>query len=68
MLYQVTRSSNRWANPLVDAGMPVEGASKVTSESIKMATLLVTTLPILLVYPFLQKYFVKGAMLGALKE
>jgi putative aldouronate transport system permease protein len=28
---------------------------------------MVSTLPILLVYPFLQKYFVKGVMIGALK-
>lgn len=37
-------------------------------ESIKYATIVVATLPILLVYPFLQKYFVKGVMIGALKE
>jgi len=41
--------------------------SKVTAESIKMATLIVATLPILCVYPFLQKYFVKGMMIGAVK-
>lgn len=43
------------------------GARTVTSESIKMAMLIVTTLPILCIYPFLQKYFVKGIMLGSLK-
>jgi ABC-type glycerol-3-phosphate transport system permease component len=32
-----------------------------------MATVTLTTLPILLVYPFLQKYFTKGIMLGAIK-
>lgn len=37
-------------------------------ETIKAAAILFTTLPILIVYPFLQKYFVKGAMLGSLKE
>ncbi len=41
--------------------------SNVTSNSIKYATMVVTTLPIVLVYPFLQKYFVKGVMLGAVK-
>ena len=39
-----------------------------TSESVKSATLIVTTLPIILVYPFLQKYFIKGVTLGAVKE
>ena len=38
-----------------------------TSESIKAATLIVTTLPIILVYPFVQKYFVTGVMVGAVK-
>ncbi len=39
----------------------------VTSQSIKMATMVVTTLPIVLAYPFLQKYFVKGLMIGSIK-
>ena len=37
------------------------------SETIKYSTIVITTLPILFVYPFLQKYFVKGVMVGALK-
>ena len=37
------------------------------SENIKYATILVATVPILLVYPFIQKYFVKGVMIGAVK-
>ncbi len=39
-----------------------------TSESIKAATLIITTLPIIMVYPFLQKYFISGVTLGAVKE
>lgn len=38
-----------------------------TPEAIKAATTIVATLPILLVYPFVQKYFVKGVMIGSLK-
>lgn len=37
------------------------------SETMKMATVIICTVPILVVYPFLQKYFVKGVMLGAVK-
>ncbi len=37
------------------------------SETIKHATIIVSTLPILCSYPYLQKYFVKGVMIGALK-
>ena len=40
----------------------------VTSEGIKMATMMVTVGPIILVYPFFQKYFVKGMTLGSIKE
>lgn len=39
----------------------------VSSESVRMATAMVATIPILLVYPFVQKYFVKGMMIGAVK-
>ncbi|MBQ9326563.1 MAG: carbohydrate ABC transporter permease [Clostridia bacterium] len=36
-------------------------------QSIKMAVIVVSTVPIMCIYPFLQKYFVKGVMVGALK-
>lgn len=36
-------------------------------QSVKMAVIIVGTLPILLVYPFLQKHFAKGALLGSIK-
>lgn len=39
----------------------------VNQESIKAATIVYSTLPILLVYPWLQKYFVKGVMIGSVK-
>jgi putative aldouronate transport system permease protein len=48
---------------------PVAGEVIVsTPEMMKAGIILFATLPILIVYPFLQKYFVKGAMLGSLKE
>ena len=37
------------------------------ADTIKFATTVVATMPILLLYPFLQKYFVKGAMIGSVK-
>lgn len=45
----------------------LESAAQTTPESLRMATLMVATLPILCVYPFLQKYFVKGVMIGSVK-
>ena len=44
-----------------------EIGTKQTSETIKAAVTMVTALPILMVYPFIQKYFVKGVMVGSLK-
>jgi putative aldouronate transport system permease protein len=41
--------------------------TQVMTQSLKMATVAVSTIPILLVYPWLQKYFVKGVMLGSIK-
>lgn len=40
----------------------------VYTTSVKMAIVVVTTAPILIVYPFVQKYFTKGIMFGAVKE
>ncbi len=44
------------------------GDREAIGESVKYATVMVATLPILFIYPFLQKYFVKGVMIGAIKE
>ncbi len=41
--------------------------SAVTSQALRLATMVITTFPIVCVYPFLQKYFVKGLLLGAIK-
>ena len=45
-----------------------EVMAAVSPESVKMAITMVVTVPILVVYPFLQKYFVKGMTLGAVKS
>ncbi len=42
--------------------------NSVTVRSIQMATMMVATLPILFIYPFLQRFFVKGVLVGSLKE
>jgi len=42
--------------------------ANLNPESLRSATVVAATLPILLVYPFLQRYFVKGALVGAVKE
>lgn len=42
-------------------------AQNFTAETIRMATMIVVVVPIMCVYPFLQKYFVKGIMIGSIK-
>jgi putative aldouronate transport system permease protein len=42
-------------------------AQQVSSQSVKLATMVVTTGPIICIYPFLQRYFVKGVMIGSIK-
>ena len=57
-----------FANELNQASMAAEGmGTQAMSESLKMATIVFATLPIIVVYPWLQKYFVKGVMLGSVK-
>lgn len=63
-LYRVVAQSS--SNQMM-AAVPGLAAQTVTSQSIKLATMVVTTLPIVLAYPFLQKYFVKGLMIGSIK-
>lgn len=43
------------------------GDERIIDESLRFATIIFGTIPILLVYPFIQKHFVKGAMIGSVK-
>lgn len=63
-------------NLLIDSSTAVGGEvaqqisaeRQVPGETLKMAAVVIGTVPILLVYPFLQKHFAKGAMVGSVKE
>lgn len=61
-LYQITAS-------LSDSELLNEGAQAAVliAESVKAASIVVATIPILLIYPKLQKYFMSGVMIGAVK-
>ncbi len=56
--YQTT-AANQAAN---------RAGQNITPDSIRMAATMVATIPIIMVYPFIQKYFVKGIMLGSVKS
>ncbi|MFB0847476.1 carbohydrate ABC transporter permease [Paenibacillus oleatilyticus] len=55
------------ANIASENNLDFELASKV-GDNVKMAAIIVAMIPIVVVYPFLQKHFAKGAMLGSIKE
>ncbi|GGD52442.1 carbohydrate ABC transporter permease [Paenibacillus nasutitermitis] len=55
---------------LVDADTEaaiIQGSDRVNPENLKMAALMITVLPIIVVYPFVQKYFIHGQLVGAVK-
>ncbi|MFD0670164.1 carbohydrate ABC transporter permease [Cohnella sp. GCM10027633] len=45
-----------------------ETASTFSPQGLQMATIIVATVPIVLIYPFIQKHFIKGALIGSIKE
>ena len=55
------------ANGAIDGSEFDETVARPPSESVQMAVIVFGTLPILCVYPFLQKHFTKGVMVGAIK-
>jgi len=64
-LYRVVASASASKSVVsMPAGI---AAQQVSSTSVRLATMVVTTFPIVCVYPFLQKYFVKGFMVGSIK-
>lgn len=71
ILYRIFKEAELIMQMAVEKAMEGEAdsiAGVVTPESVKASTLIVSTLPIVVLYPFLQKYFVKGVMIGAIKE
>ena len=53
---------------VLNASVHSEEAASGMTDMIRYATIMVATVPILVVYPFIQKYFVQGTMVGAVKE
>ncbi len=64
----LSSSMNANSNPSVANGVGMENATQVTPISIRAAVTIVASVPILVVYPFMQKYFVVGLNVGSVKE
>ena len=58
-------------NIIIDGDMAqagdMSGMLNVVATNYKYAIIIISVIPILLIYPFLQKYFTKGVMIGAVK-
>lgn len=68
-MLQSSMNQSRSAADVGSSGMAANiNASMVTPQSIRAATTVIAAVPILLVYPFLQKYFVVGLNVGSIKE
>ena len=62
------RRSGQEIEPSAISDVPAELGRRTYADGMKAAAVIVTMLPIMCVYPFLQKYFAKGVMIGAIKS
>jgi len=53
--------------PEFDGSGAIEKTVSVNAEVVKCSTIIIATLPVMVIYPFLQKYFIKGILIGSLK-
>lgn len=67
MLTEAEALSTSMQRAAQQGGQTVSMMTGATPESLRMALLVITVFPILCIYPFLQKYFVKGVMIGSVK-
>ncbi|WP_310603017.1 carbohydrate ABC transporter permease [Anaerosporobacter sp.] len=68
VLYEVLNESSIKVSNIHDTTNLQNAIGNVTPQSIRMAITIIATIPIVVVYPFLQKYFVGGMTLGAVKD
>jgi putative aldouronate transport system permease protein len=67
LMYKVINQIQYLTSGMVDATVAGQELSKIPTETVRMAMAIVGIGPIIFVYPFVQKYFVKGLTIGAVK-
>ena len=67
MLYNYLQEAEALAKLMAESSEVIRAEDYITPTGVKMTVTLITVLPILLVYPILQRFFIKGIMIGAVK-
>ncbi len=72
LLVQVLKEAEKVSQLITQAALRGEiietKNTTITTEGVKCAQMIVSTIPIVIIYPFLQKYFIQGVTLGAVKD
>ena len=72
ILYNYLNSATALAKSMQNGGAAaaagaMNAANAITPQSVQMTSIVITVIPVMLVYPYAQKYFTKGIMMGAVK-
>ncbi|GHU79372.1 hypothetical protein AGMMS49992_31280 [Clostridia bacterium] len=67
LLYQYLQEAERLSRAIQASSQEIDAGVYLTPKGVRMTITVITVIPVLLVYPYLQKYFVKGILIGAVK-